>query len=72
LRRDNLGSKAKEHKGWFVDGSATVSCWNRDSYLVRNESGRLVKRRHYDLERLATDVDLQLPAAFQISAFKAS
>jgi intein/homing endonuclease len=47
LRKDNLGNKAKDRKGRFMKIGVLVNRCNRDSYLVRNESGKPVRRRHY-------------------------
>jgi hypothetical protein len=57
LRKDNLGNEAEEHKGWFMERGVIVNRCNGDSYLVREESGRLAKRRHYDLKGLGIDID---------------
>jgi hypothetical protein len=51
-RKDNLGNKAKEHKGRFTGRGVIVNRCDGDSYLVRNESGGLAKRRYYDLKEL--------------------
>jgi hypothetical protein len=51
-RKDNLGSKTKEHEGGFVDGGATVNRCDGDPCLVKDESGKLIKRRHYDSKGL--------------------
>jgi hypothetical protein len=35
-----------------VEKGVIVNRCNRDSYLVRNENGRLIKRRHHELKGL--------------------
>jgi hypothetical protein len=50
-QKDNLGSKTR-----FIEGGAVVNRHDEDSYPVRNESGKLAKRRHYDLKGSEVDV----------------
>jgi hypothetical protein len=52
LRRGNLSNKAKEHKGGFIKKGIKVDHYDENSYLMRNESGGLVKRGHCGLKGL--------------------
>jgi hypothetical protein len=54
--KGNLGSKAKEHRGRFVERGVIVNCCDGNSYLVRNNGGRLVKKRYYDLKEPRFDI----------------
>lgn len=52
--RENIRNDAKEAKGRFIMSGAIMEVCEGDSYVVKldDESGRLVKKRHYDLKRM--------------------
>lgn len=51
-KSDNLGGKSKEYKGRFLIKGEILDKCGGDSYLVRKEDGKIVKKRHYDLKMI--------------------
>lgn len=48
-KRENLGNNSKYGKGRFVDVGMIIEICPGDSYIVKLEKGRVIKKRHYDL-----------------------
>jgi hypothetical protein len=48
-QRENLGTHQKDTKGRFVKSGVVVGKCGGDSYLVKDENGKLSKRRHFGL-----------------------
>ncbi len=51
-KKENLKGCNKYEKGRFLETGSIIEVCGGDSYIVRLESGRLVKKRHYDLKDL--------------------
>ncbi len=49
-KKENLKGISKYEKGRFLEVGRVLEACGGDSYIVRLESGRLVKKRHYDLK----------------------
>lgn len=49
-KSENLLGCAKYSKGRFLEVGKIISVCPGDSYIVRLNNGRLVKKRHYDLK----------------------
>ncbi|WUR04686.1 endonuclease [Vairimorpha necatrix] len=49
-KKENLGGQTKYMKGRFVDLGMILEVCPSDSYIVRLENGRIIKKRHYDLK----------------------
>ena len=49
-QRENLGNQSKELKGRFVGKAIVTDVCGGDSYLIKKDDGRIVKKRHYDLK----------------------
>lgn len=49
-KKENLGNQTKYKKGRFTDMGMILEICPGDSYIVRLENGRIVKKRHYDLK----------------------
>lgn len=52
----NLKGLTKEAKGRFTGRGKIVEICKGDSYLVKTESGKLKKKRHYDLKRIGENI----------------
>ncbi len=51
-KKENLGGCNKYEKGRLFDCGKILEVCEGDSYIVRLENGRIVKKRHYDLKGL--------------------
>ena len=49
-KRENLTGCSKYSKGRFLGMGKVIELCLGDSYIVRLENGRFVKKRHYDLK----------------------
>lgn len=49
-KRENLGGEAKRAKGRFINEGTIVAKCGGDSYLVKKQDGKIIKKRHYDLK----------------------
>lgn len=50
-KNENIQGVTKNVKGRFLDSGVIIEVCVKDSYLVKNSDGRIVKKRHYDLKR---------------------
>jgi hypothetical protein len=51
-KKENLKGCDKHDKGRFLENGKVIEICGGDSYIVRLENGRFVKKRHYDLKGL--------------------
>lgn len=52
-QNENLDKLSKSTEGRFLeDGVVTADCGN-DSYLIKKRSGKIIKKKHYDLKGLS-------------------
>nr|AHW68394.1 hypothetical protein NP_09H07 [Nosema pernyi] len=49
-KRENLKDTAKNCKGRFLDMGKVLEVCPGDSYIIRLENGKILKKRHYDLK----------------------
>lgn len=49
-QRENLGKASKSKKGRYTARGIVMEEFGKDSYLVRDENGKIRKKRHYDLK----------------------
>jgi hypothetical protein len=49
-KRENLGNDGKRDSGRFVRNGVILDICGNDSYLVKTEEGKIIKKRHYDLK----------------------
>lgn len=47
---DNLGKMQKSEKGRFLGRGVILEVFDNDSYLVRDDQGKIKKKRHSELK----------------------
>lgn len=53
---ENLGKRAKSEQGRFTRSGVVVKVCSSDSYIIREENGKLGKKRYYDLKVMTPDL----------------
>ncbi|KAI5179799.1 hypothetical protein NEOKW01_0262 [Nematocida sp. AWRm80] len=56
-KKENLGKDSKADKGRFTKSGVVIKRCGEDSYLTRDENGRITKRRHYDMKGIRNTWD---------------
>jgi transposase InsO family protein len=49
-KRENLGATAKTKRGRYLKKGVIIGTCTGDSYVVKDENGKINKKRHYDLK----------------------
>lgn len=49
-KKENLGRDTKDCKGRFNEKGMIVGVFENDSYLVKKEDGKMIKKRYFDIK----------------------
>lgn len=56
-KSENLVNKPKEFKGRYMVTGVVIQKCGEDSYIIRKEDGKVVKKIHYDLKLIRASED---------------
>lgn len=56
-KHENIKGNQKSIKGRYLEQGEVIEVFGGDSYLIRKEDGKIIKRRHYDLKKDVQEAD---------------